>query len=129
MSFIEKKGFAKLFYFPFIMLFFGVFSQTSHANVATILEVNNAISKTENNIKPLDSIVLIEIILVVNTDQEVKKVDIVDGNGVKVLKLKGCKSNSCEFDLSGLLPGDYMAVVLKGNGERISRQITLKANN
>ena len=129
MSFIEKKGFTKLFYFPFIMLFFGVFSQTSHANIATISEVNNVITETENSLKPLDSIVLIEIVLVVNTDQKIKKVDIIDSNGVKVLKLKGCKSNSCEFDLSGLLPGDYMAVVLKGNGERIISQITLKANN
>lgn len=125
MSLFEKKGFAKLFYFPFIMLFFGMFSQTSHANVPTISEINNVIPKTENSIKPLDTIVLIEIILVVNTDRRIKRVVVIDSKGSRVLRLRGCGSNSCEFDLSSLIPGDYTVVVFKRNGERIRGQITM----
>jgi len=126
MSLFEKKGLTKLFYFPLIILFFGVFSQNTQANFEPISETNKIVSETENNLKPLDSIVMIDLLLRIDADQNIKKVDVLDDRGKKVLKFKGCKSTTCEYDLSGLIPGVYVVAVLKGNGQRMSQQITIE---
>ncbi len=127
MNLFGKIGVVKHLFIPLFIFCLGFVSVNANANsFVNTFDAETSVSISEENIKPLGSIVLVDVVLIVNTDDKLNRVAIRDENGKLVANFKGCGGNICEYDLSNLTPGDYTVIAKTAGGQNISQQIKLK---